>query len=317
VADRGLAAGVWGVRCGQSAPCLDARLGAAHSAICRGPILASTMKIATWNVNSLTVRLPQVLDWLAAQASAGAPVEVLALQELKLSDDKFPAAAIEQAGYHAVWHGQKTYNGVALLARSPFNAVQRNLPGFEDEQARLIAATLGADDTQGSEGGASAPALRVVGAYFPNGQALGSDKFAYKLRWLEALRAWLADEMRRHPRLLLLGDFNITFDDADVWDPEGLRESIHCSSVERAQLQALLALGLHDAHRLFAQPPKSYTWWDYRQLGFQKNRGLRIDHILLSDALRPLATACQIDRSPRKNPQPSDHAPLWVQLQGL
>jgi len=277
------------------------------------------MKIATWNVNSLTVRLPQVLDWLAAQASAGAPVDVLALQELKLSDDKFPAAAFELAGYHAVWHGQKTYNGVALLARSPLSAVQRNLPGFEDEQARLIAATLGTDDTQGSESadGSGSPALRVVGAYFPNGQALGSDKFAYKLRWLEALRGWLANEMRRHPRLLLLGDFNITFDDADVWDPEGLRESIHCSSVERAQLQALLALGLHDAHRLFAQPPKSYTWWDYRQLGFQKNRGLRIDHILLSDALRPLATACQIDRSPRKNPQPSDHAPLWVQLQGL
>jgi len=264
------------------------------------------MKIATWNVNSLTVRLPQVLDWLAAQAAAGAPVDVLALQELKLSDDKFPAAALEQAGYSAVWLGQKTYNGVALLARQPAAEVQRNLPGFADEQARLIAATYHTGD--------GAPALRVVGAYFPNGQALGSDKFAYKLRWLEALRTWLAAELARYPRLLLLGDFNITFDDADVWDPLGLHETIHCSSVERVQLQALLALGLHDAHRLFPQPPKSYTWWDYRQLGFQKNRGLRIDHILLSSALKASARACQIDRAPRKNPQPSDHAPLWVQL---
>ncbi|BAO81763.1 exonuclease III [Serpentinimonas raichei] len=265
------------------------------------------MKIATWNVNSLTVRLPQVLDWLAAQAAAGAPVDVLALQELKLSDDKFPAAALEQAGYSAVWLGQKTYNGVALLARQPAAEVQRNLPGFADEQARLIAATY-------HTGGTDAQPLRVVGAYFPNGQALGSDKFAYKLRWLEALRTWLEAELARHPRLLLLGDFNITFDDADVWDPVGLHESIHCSSVERAHLQALLALGLHDAHRLFEQPPKSYTWWDYRQLGFQKNRGLRIDHILLSSALKASARACQIDRAPRKNPQPSDHAPLWVQL---
>jgi len=265
------------------------------------------MKIATWNVNSLNVRLPQVLDWLAAQAAAGAPVDVLALQELKLSDDKFPAATFEQAGYGAVWLGQKTYNGVALLARQSATEVQRNLPGLADEQARLIAATY---DT----GGTGAQPLRVVGAYFPNGQALDSDKFAYKLRWLEALRAWLAAELTRYPRLLLLGDFNITFDDADVWDPDGLREAIHCSSVERAHLQALLALGLHDAHRLFEQPPKSYTWWDYRQLGFQKNRGLRIDHILLSAALKPSARACQIDRNPRKNPQPSDHAPLWLQL---
>ena len=259
------------------------------------------MQLATWNVNSLTVRLPQVLDWLAAN-----PVDALVLQETKTTDDKFPREAIEAAGYHVAFFGQKTYNGVALLARQPAAEVQRNLPGFDDEQARLIAATYHTGD--------EAQALRVVGAYFPNGQALGSDKFAYKLRWLEALRTWLAAELASHPRLLLLGDFNITFDDADVWDPVGLHESIHCSSVERAHLQALLALGLHDAHRLFEQPPKSYTWWDYRQLGFQKNRGLRIDHILLSSALKASARACQIDRAPRKNPQPSDHAPLWVQL---
>ncbi len=257
------------------------------------------MQIATWNINSLNVRLPQVLDWLAAH-----PVDVLALQELKLTDDKFPAEAFTQAGYHAAWFGQKTYNGVALVSRTPPADVVKNIPGFADEQARVIAATFG-------EG---AMAVRVVGAYFPNGQAPGSDKFTYKMRWLDALRAWLRDELARHPRLALVGDFNITFDDADVWDPEGLRETIHCTSEERAQLRALVELGLHDAHRLFEQPPRSYSWWDYRQLGFQKNRGLRIDHILVSDALRKRASACSIDRAPRKNPQPSDHAPVVLTL---
>ncbi len=261
------------------------------------------MKLATWNINSLGVRLPQVLAWLDRQAQDGL-VDVLALQELKLTDDKFPAAAFEQAGYHATWFGQKTYNGVALVSRTPAQDVVRNIPGFADEQARLIAATYGEGET----------ALRVIGAYFPNGQAPGSDKFAYKMRWLDALRGWLADELRRHPRLALMGDFNITFDDADVWDPEGLRETIHCTSEERAHLQALIALGLHDAHRLFPQPPKTFSWWDYRMLGFQKNRGLRIDHILISDALRARASACTIDRAPRKNPQPSDHAPVVLTL---
>ncbi|MEW6693910.1 MAG: exodeoxyribonuclease III [Pseudomonadota bacterium] len=261
------------------------------------------MEIATWNVNSLSVRLPHVVDWLAAH-----PVDVLALQELKLPDDKFPLAALAQAGYGAAWLGQKTYNGVALLVRAPGTLadVQRNIPGFEDDQARVIAATL-----QPAAGGAP---LRVVGAYFPNGQAPGSDKFAYKMRWLQALRGWIAQELQRHPRLVLMGDFNITVDDADVWDPVGLRETIHCTSEERAQLQALMALGLHDAFRLFPQPPQSFTWWDYRQLAFPKNRGLRIDHIWISDALRPLAQACTIDRAPRKWPQPSDHAPVVLTL---
>ena len=258
------------------------------------------MQLATWNVNSLGVRLPQVLDWLAAH-----PVDVLALQELKLTDDKFPADALAQAGYHAAWFGQKTYNGVALLARQPLTDVVKNIPGFEDEQSRVIAATVG----QGAQ------ATRVVGAYFPNGQAPGSDKFAYKMRWLQALRDWLAGELAQHPRLVLMGDFNITFDDADVWDPEGLRDTIHCTAEERAHLQALVGLGLHDAHRLFPQPPKSFSWWDYRMLGFQKNRGLRIDHILVSDALKAQATACTIDRAPRKLKQPSDHAPVVLTLQ--
>ncbi len=261
------------------------------------------MKLATWNINSLGVRLPQVLDWLAKQAQT-TPVDVLALQELKLTDDKFPAQTFEEAGYHAAWFGQKTYNGVALISRTPPSDVVRNIPGFPDEQSRVIAATYGEGDD----------ALRVIGAYFPNGQAPGSDKFAYKMRWLEALRKWLADELRQHPRLALMGDYNITFDDADVWDPDGLRETIHCTSEERTHLQALIALGLHDAHRLFPHPPKTFSWWDYRMLGFQKNRGLRIDHILVTDALKASATACEVDRAPRKNPQPSDHAPVVLTL---
>ena len=257
------------------------------------------MQIATWNVNSLTVRLPQVLDWLAAH-----PVDVLALQELKLIDDKFPLAALQAAGYHAAAFGQKTYNGVALLARSPLRDVVRNIPGFDDEQARVIAATI---DTPGG-------ALRLVNGYFVNGQAPGSDKFAYKLRWLAALHDWLRTELAQHPRLVLLGDFNVAPEDRDSYDPEGLRGTIHHTPEERAHFQSLLALGMVDAYRLFEQPEKSYSWWDYRMLGFQKNRGLRIDHILLSDALRSHASACIIDRAPRKNPQPSDHAPVVVTL---
>ena len=256
---------------------------------------AAAMQLATWNINSLNMRLPQVLAWLADH-----PVDVLALQELKLTDDKFPAQAFADAGYHAQWFGQKTYNGVALLSKAVAADVIRNIPGFDDEQARVLCATIAG--------------VRVIGAYFPNGQAPGSDKFAYKMRWLDALREWVRAELLRHPQLVLMGDCNITFDDADVWDPVGLRETIHCTTEERAQLQALIGLGLHDAHRLFEQPPKSYSWWDYRMLGFQKNRGLRIDHILISDALKARATACAIDRAPRKNPQPSDHAPVVLTL---
>lgn len=260
------------------------------------------MQIATWNINSLNVRLPQVLDWLADN-----PVDVLALQELKLTDDKFPAEALAQAGYRAIWFGQKTYNGVALLSRIDHPAgtgVVKNIPGFDDEQARVVSASYALP------GGP----LRVVGAYFPNGQAPGSDKFAYKMRWLDALRGWLRDELTRHPQLVLLGDFNITFDDADVWDAEALHETIHCTSAEREQLQTLVGLGLHDALRLFEPPPKSYSWWDYRDLAFRRNRGLRIDHLLITDALKQRASACHIDRTPRKNERPSDHAPVVLTL---
>ncbi|UJB67245.1 exodeoxyribonuclease III [Acidovorax sp. YS12] len=258
------------------------------------------MRIATWNINSLAVRLPQVLDWLAAN-----PVDALALQELKLTDDKFPADAFAAAGYQAVAFGQKTYNGVALLSRHPMADMVRNIPGFEDEQARVIAATL---DTP-------AGPLRLVNGYFVNGQAPDSDKFAYKMRWLQALQDWLRGELAQHPRLALVGDFNVAPEDRDSYDPEGLRETIHHTTQERQHFQALLDLGLTDAFRLFAQPEKSFSWWDYRMLGFQKNRGLRIDHILVSQALAPLVTACTVDRQPRKNKQPSDHAPVVATLQ--
>ena len=255
------------------------------------------MKLATWNVNSLSVRLPQVLDWLAAQQP-----EVLVLQETKLTDDKFPQADIRAAGWRSVWFGQKTYNGVALLSRSEPLDVVRNLPGFDDPQARVIAATV--------------DGLRVIGAYFPNGQAPGTDKFAYKMAWLDALRAFVAAELARHPRLVLMGDYNIAPEDRDVYDPVAWAGQIHCTPEERAHFRALCGLGLVDAFRLFEQPAKCWSWWDYRNLAFRKNQGLRIDHILVSEALRPQVAACLIDKLPRKNERPSDHAPVLLELTG-
>lgn len=253
------------------------------------------LRLATWNVNSLAVRLPQLLDWLNAN-----PVDAIVLQETKLTDDKFPHAELTAAGYAAQWFGQKTYNGVALLSRAPATGIVRNIPGFADEQARVIAGTVGD--------------VRVIGAYFPNGQAPGSEKFEYKMQWLRALRDWVREELAAHPRLLLMGDYNIAPEDRDVHDPVAWAGQIHCTPEERGHFQALIGLGLHDAFRLFEQPPKSWSWWDYRNLAFRKNQGLRIDHILVSDALRPSVTACTIDRLPRKNERPSDHAPVMVTL---
>ncbi|OWT65596.1 exodeoxyribonuclease III [Candidimonas nitroreducens] len=257
------------------------------------------MKLATWNVNSLKVRLPQVLDWLRAN-----PVDALCLQELKLADDQFPLQAFADMGYHAQWAGQKTYNGVAVISRQPGTEPQRNLPGFEDPQQRLIATTLPSP----------AGPLRVISAYCPNGQAVGSDKYAYKLEWFAALRTWLADELQRHPRLAILGDYNVAPADADVHNPAKWEGQVLVSEPERAAFQALLALGLSDAFRQFEQPPKSYTWWDYRQFAFRRNAGLRIDHVLLSQALGPRCTACGIDKQMRANEQPSDHAPVVATL---
>ncbi|MCY7315239.1 MAG: exodeoxyribonuclease III [Rubrivivax sp.] len=256
------------------------------------------MKLATWNVNSLAVRLPQLLDWLQAQ-----PVDAIVLQETKLTDDKFPHAALADAGYHTQWLGQKTYNGVALLSRTPATDITKNIVDFADEQARVIAGTV-----QG---------VRVIGAYFPNGQAPDSDKFVYKMRWLQALQGWIKAELASHPQLVLMGDFNIAPEDRDVYDPVALAGTIHCTPEERAHFQALLELGTVDAFRLFNQPPKTYSWWDYRMLAFRRNLGLRIDHVLVSTALKPQVLACTIDRLPRKNERPSDHAPVIVELAGL
>ena len=253
------------------------------------------MKIATWNVNSLAVRLPQLLDWLKLHQP-----DVLCLQETKLSDDKFPHAAIRDAGYHIEWFGQKTYNGVALISKQPATDVVRNIPGHDDHQARVIAGTI--------EG------VRIIGAYIPNGQSVESDKFPYKLAWLTALREWVAKELALHPRLALLGDYNIAPEDRDVHDPVGWAGQVLCTPEERAHFKALIASGLNDSFRLFEQAPKLYSWWDYRMLAFRKNQGLRIDHILVSDALKPHVTSCVIDKPTRKNERPSDHAPVICEL---
>jgi exodeoxyribonuclease III len=266
-----------------------------------------TLNIATWNVNSLTIRSQQVLDWLAAQPPEQ-KMDALGLQELKMTEDKFPFAAFEAAGYSAQVFGQKTYNGVAWLLRTSsiqnVSNVQRNIPGFVDEQSRLIAATL---QTQHGS-------LRVVNGYFVNGQAPGTEKFEYKMRWLGALRDWLREEIAQHPKLVLVGDFNITFDDRDTHDPEGLRETIHHTEAERDQFKQLLGLGLHDTFRLFEQGAKHYSWWDYRDLAYRRNKGLRIDYALVSDALKPYVKRCVIDKAPRKNERPSDHTPVVCTL---
>jgi exodeoxyribonuclease-3 len=251
------------------------------------------VKLTTWNVNSLKVRLPHVLDWLDANRP-----DVLCLQELKLEDKAFPEAEIRAAGYHAVFAGQKTYNGVAILCATPPGEVVRGIPGFADEQKRLIAATVAG--------------VRVVCAYFPNGQATGSDKYHYKLAWLDALAGWLGGAMRDDPKLVLAGDFNIAPTPEDVHPDWG--SEILVSPPERAAFQALLDLGLVDAFRLFGQPEGSYSWWDYRMGAFRRNFGMRIDHILVTETLRAACRACTIDLAPRKLERPSDHAPVVLEV---
>ena len=253
------------------------------------------MKIASWNVNSLKVRLPHLLDWLAEQQP-----DALCLQETKLEDDNFPRGEIAATGYQVAFSGQKTYNGVALLTRQPLKDVVCGNPRFPDEQKRLIAGTAGD--------------VRIICAYVPNGQAVGSDKYDYKLRWLDALAVWLGEELAAHQNLALCGDYNIAPDDRDVHDPKAWAGQILCSEPERSAFQRLLGLGLEDSFRLFTQPAKTFSWWDYRMLGFQKNLGLRIDHVLLSSALARRCTAAGIDRAPRKRERPSDHAPVWATL---
>ena len=251
------------------------------------------MRLATWNVNSLKVRLAQVLGWLEENQA-----DVLCLQETKTEDANFPLLELRQAGYQVVFCGQKTYNGVAIISKFAMTDVQYGLPNFEDMQKRVIAATVNG--------------VRVVCVYIPNGESVDSDKYQYKLAWLAALQAWLKDEMQRYPKLALLGDYNIAPEDRDVHDPVAWAGKVLCSEPERAAFKGMQQLGLRDAFRLFEQPEKLFSWWDYRMMGFRRNHGLRIDHILLSAAVE--CSACSIDKTPRKLERPSDHTPVWAEI---
>ena len=253
------------------------------------------MMLASWNVNSVRVRKDQIIEWIEHRSP-----DVLGLQELKCRDEDFPESEFQELGYFCLTHGQPSYNGVALLTRRPVFQPLRGIPGFDDPQARAVAATAG--DT------------RVVNLYVPNGKETGHDHYHYKLRWLSALTDWLRDELKRWPKLAVMGDFNIAPDDRDVHDPAEWRGRILCSDPEREQLRALEALGLKDSFRLFRQPAGKFSWWDYRAEGFRRNRGLRIDLILLSEALVPECRASKIDTTPRKLERPSDHAPVLAQL---
>jgi exodeoxyribonuclease-3 len=253
------------------------------------------MKLATWNVNSLKVRLGHLLDWLAKNQP-----DVVCVQETKLEDVKFPRADLESAGYHSAYSGQKTYNGVAILARAPLEAVAAGIPGFGDEQKRVLSATVSG--------------ARIVCAYVPNGQSVESDKYRYKLDWLAAFERWLGAELKAHSRLAVLGDYNIAPEDRDVHDPQLWQGQVLCSEPEREAFERLLGLGLKDSFRLFDQPERSFSWWDYRMNAFRRKMGLRIDHILLSDALAARCTGCTIDLEPRRLERPSDHAPVVAEL---
>lgn len=255
------------------------------------------MKIATWNVNSLTVRLPQVLDWLACEQP-----DVLALQETKTVDEKFPHAEFVAAGYRSIAAGQKTYNGMALITRRESTDPVRDIPGADDPQRRVLAATVGD--------------MRVVNLYVPNGESVESVKYRYKLQWLDRLANWLESEIATHARLVVLGDFNIAPEPRDVHDPAAWEGHVLFSGPERAAFQRLLDLGLCDTFRLFQQDEMAFTWWDYRMNGFKRNLGLRIDHILTSKALRERVRACRIDKAPRACERPSDHAPVVAEFSG-
>ncbi|MBL78623.1 MAG: exodeoxyribonuclease III [Nitrosomonadaceae bacterium] len=251
------------------------------------------MRVATWNVNSLKVRLPQVINWLEINQP-----DVLCLQETKTQDENFPKDAILDAGYHPIYSGQKTYNGVAILSKRMSGSFVATIPNFIDSQKRVLAATY--ED------------IRIICIYVPNGQSIDSEKFQYKLGWLTALNKWLQDELIKYPKLILLGDFNIAPEDRDVHDPKLWEGKVLCSTSEREAFMALLKLGLVDSFHLFDHPDRSYTWWDYRMMAFQRNMGMRIDHILLSHKLSDNCTNCIIDKEPRNNERPSDHTPVMV-----
>jgi exodeoxyribonuclease-3 len=253
------------------------------------------LKIATWNVNSLRVRLPQLLAWLTAQQP-----DILALQETKIADADFPSADLAAVGYQAVFAGQKSYNGVAVLSRFPATEVITDLPGWEDPQRRLLGVTIGE--------------VRLLNLYVPNGQAVGTDKYAYKLNWLERLSDYVRDQRSLYPRLVVFGDFNIAPEDRDVHDPEAWQGKVLCSEPERVALRRLLELGLVDTFRLFDQAEASFSWWDYRLAAFRRNLGLRLDLILVSPALAKVCTACWIDKEPRRLQRPSDHTPVVAEF---
>jgi exodeoxyribonuclease-3 len=253
------------------------------------------MKIATWNVNSLKIRLSQLLDWVAAD-----PPDIVCLQETKLDDPKFPQADIEAAGYHVAFSGQKTYNGVAIVSRIAPAEVSKGIADFPDEQKRVIAATFGS--------------VRVVDAYVPNGQSVESDKYKYKLDWLSAFTRWLEEEFARYPELAVVGDFNIAPESRDVHDPKAWEGQVLCSEPERDAFNGLLDLGLVDSFRLFEQLENSYTWWDYRMNAFKRRMGLRIDHILLSPALAQRCNSVSILKDMRALERPSDHAPVVADI---
>jgi exodeoxyribonuclease-3 len=253
-------------------------------------------KIASWNVNSLNVRLPHVLAWLDV-----AQPDVLALQETKLTDDRFPLQELLDEGYHSVFSGQKTYNGVAILSRDKAVDPVTDIPGLDDPQRRILAATVGA--------------VRIVNLYVVNGSEVGSEKFEYKLHWLEQVTAWLAREINEFENVIVLGDFNIVPDDRDVHDPEGWREKILCSTPEREALGEILDLGFQDTFRLFEQEERTWSWWDYRMNAFRRKMGLRIDLILASKAMAKTCIASYVDIEPRRQERPSDHTPVIAEFE--
>jgi exodeoxyribonuclease-3 len=279
--------------------------------------MTDSIRIAAWNVNSLKVRLPHLLRWLEDQEKKDKPIAAICLQELKVTDEKYPHAELEAAGYLSLVAGQKTYNGVAIIVRraslipiaadldTAFLKPVRNIPENLDEQQRMLCATVCFKGMQ---------PIRLISAYFPNGQSPESEKFSYKLSWLSAFQAWLSKELEQNPRLALLGDFNIAPADVDVHDPKAWEGQNLVSPPERSAFQALLDLGLHDSFRMFEQAPKTYSWWDYRMLGFRRNAGMRIDHILVSQALKEQCTASIVDKEPRTWEQPSDHAPVIAEI---
>jgi exodeoxyribonuclease-3 len=254
------------------------------------------MKIATWNVNSLKVRLPQVLDWLATSQA-----DILCLQETKTTDENFPADEIAAAGYHVVFSGQKTYNGVAIISKKEAGDIITDVAGLDDPQRRILGTTIGG--------------VRVLNLYVVNGQEVGSEKYAHKLHWLDRVTDHISEQLQQHERFVVLGDFNIAPDDRDVYDPEAWHERILCSTPEREALQKILDLGLADTFRLFDQEEQSYSWWDYRAAGFRRNRGLRIDLLLASKALADNCRTCSIDKEPRRLERPSDHTPVMAEFE--